>query len=398
MAIEPLILLNGTTADANQVMALFNEIYSNITDVNIASGAGITFSKLDPATVASVSTVQTLSNKTFSDNIVWKSGTAFTGTLDHINTAARVYSFPDSTGNVPSLPTTATTETGSGAIVRAISPTLTTPTIASFINAQHNHQNAVGGGVLDATAINSGILPVIRGGTGVALSTGSTSVVLSASPTLSGTIGGNLTWSGTQTFLNNMYVGALVNDNYIATAGGAGININISGTNKVQIASGVVNLNAVNLVPIGVTGTQDIGAILNKWRDGYFARDMFIDRTLTLSNVASPETLVPAVTGTNNIGSASLAFANYYMTTRLIYATSTGRYIDFSPSSLQITAESGVSFSTLSVAPAASVSATASNIFITGQPSGGGANTLYTVNVGVANSGGAGQRVLTIAN
>lgn len=35
MAIEPLILLNGTTADANEVMALFNEIYGNIDETNV---------------------------------------------------------------------------------------------------------------------------------------------------------------------------------------------------------------------------------------------------------------------------------------------------------------------------------------------------------------------------
>lgn len=50
MAIEPLILLNGTTADANDVMALFNEIYSNIANNNIAANAGIAFSKLQALT------------------------------------------------------------------------------------------------------------------------------------------------------------------------------------------------------------------------------------------------------------------------------------------------------------------------------------------------------------
>ena len=35
MATEPLILLNGTLADANEVMALFNEIYTNIDQTNV---------------------------------------------------------------------------------------------------------------------------------------------------------------------------------------------------------------------------------------------------------------------------------------------------------------------------------------------------------------------------
>lgn len=99
-------------------------------------------------------------------NYAWKSGTNFTGTLDHANTAARVYSFPDADGFVPALPTTATTETGTGAVVRANSPTVVTPTIANFTNAQHDHQNAAGGGALDAAAISTGVLTVPRGGRG----------------------------------------------------------------------------------------------------------------------------------------------------------------------------------------------------------------------------------------
>lgn len=44
--------------------------------------------------------------------------------------------------------------------------TFTTPTIASFTNAQHNHQSAAGGGALDANAIQSGILGRERLGAG----------------------------------------------------------------------------------------------------------------------------------------------------------------------------------------------------------------------------------------
>lgn len=64
------------------------------------------------------------------------------------------------------------------------SKTLTTPTIASFINATHNHLNAAGGGTLDAAAIASGVLPVVRGGTGVTTVTGSGDLVLNTSPTI----------------------------------------------------------------------------------------------------------------------------------------------------------------------------------------------------------------------
>lgn len=47
-------------------------------------------------------------------------------------------------------------ETGSGALVFGTSPTIVTPTIASFVNATHNHQSAAGGGALDAAAVTTG--------------------------------------------------------------------------------------------------------------------------------------------------------------------------------------------------------------------------------------------------
>jgi hypothetical protein len=43
-----------------------------------------------------------------------------------------------------------TNPTGTGAAVFGTSPTLVTPTVGSFINAQHSHANAAGGGTLNA--------------------------------------------------------------------------------------------------------------------------------------------------------------------------------------------------------------------------------------------------------
>jgi len=62
--------------------------------------------------------------------------------------------------------------TGSGSIVLATSPTIVTPTIASFANATHTHQNAAGGGALSTAALTSGTLGVDRGGTGANTLTG----------------------------------------------------------------------------------------------------------------------------------------------------------------------------------------------------------------------------------
>lgn len=47
-----------------------------------------------------------------------------------------------------------TDETGTGSAVFATSPTITTPTIASFTNATHDHTNAAGGGTLGTGAVS----------------------------------------------------------------------------------------------------------------------------------------------------------------------------------------------------------------------------------------------------
>lgn len=64
-----------------------------------------------------------------------------------------------------------TDETGSGAVVLGTSPTIVTPTIGSFVNANHGHQDAAGGGQLVATSVfASGTVPTARLGSGSATS------------------------------------------------------------------------------------------------------------------------------------------------------------------------------------------------------------------------------------
>lgn len=64
----PVVLLNGQTADANEVMADFNEIYSNIDQTNIASSAKTGTGRIVLDTAPTISSL-TLSNPTITGNI-----------------------------------------------------------------------------------------------------------------------------------------------------------------------------------------------------------------------------------------------------------------------------------------------------------------------------------------
>lgn len=102
-----------------------------------------------------------------------------------------------STGITGTLPvanggTGTTTSTGSGSVVLSTSPTLTTPTINSATLVTPNLGTPSAGTLTNATGLpivagTTGTLSVARGGTGVTTSTGTGNVVLSASPTFSGT-------------------------------------------------------------------------------------------------------------------------------------------------------------------------------------------------------------------
>ena len=137
---------------------------------------------------------------------------------------------------------------------------------------------------LDAAKIDHGTLPVVRGGTGVTSSTGSGNLVLSAGPTLSGTItGGTFSGSGSGlTSLNatNISSGTLSNDRLSSKTGSGNIVMSASPTLSGTITggtfsgthtgdgSGLSSLNAGNIssgtVPVsrGGTGTNTLNNLI----------------------------------------------------------------------------------------------------------------------------------------
>ena len=122
--------------------------------------------------------------------------------------------------------------TGTGSVVLSASPTLTGTVTAATVSA--TTLTGAGSGItsLDMGNAGSGTLAVARGGTGVTSSTGTGSVVLSANPTLTGTVTAgtfsgsaasltsfptlNQNTTGTATYANNLYGN---NDALIYTGG-----------------------------------------------------------------------------------------------------------------------------------------------------------------------------------
>lgn len=95
-----------------------------------------------------------------------------TGLLRVATTTGVLTSLTDSAGIAANIGD----ETGTGVMVFGTSPTIVTPTIASFANANHNHTNSAGGGTLaeaalaltdittnDASASKHGFLPKLSG-------------------------------------------------------------------------------------------------------------------------------------------------------------------------------------------------------------------------------------------
>lgn len=93
--------------------------------------------------------------------------TTATQTLTNKTLTAPVISTIVNTGTL-TLPTSTDTLVGRATTDTLTNKTLTTPTIGSFANATHTHQDAAGGGTLNAAAIAAGTVDTARLGSGSA--------------------------------------------------------------------------------------------------------------------------------------------------------------------------------------------------------------------------------------
>jgi hypothetical protein len=127
--------------------------------------------------------------------------------LADLSAAMRTFLTTPSSANLAAL---VTDETGSGLLVFATSPTLTTPTIADFTNAQHDHLDADDGGTLTIPAVQATQTDVFFGrdtvgaGAGEEITVAAAKTLLNLAGTNTGdqtiTLTGDVTGSGTGSF------------------------------------------------------------------------------------------------------------------------------------------------------------------------------------------------------
>ena len=178
-------------------------------------------------------------------------GTPTSGTLTNCT------GVPIDGGTTGTLPvsrggTGVTSSTGSGSVVLSSSPTLSSPTFTSPVLGTPTSgtlTNCIG---LPIDGGTTGTLPVARGGTGVTSSTGSGSTVLSASPTFTGTVSGAAaSFSGNMAF-NSGFGSAAVAYGcraWVSFNSSGGINASGNVSSVTQNTTGDYTVNFTNAMP-----------------------------------------------------------------------------------------------------------------------------------------------------
>jgi len=223
-----------------------------LTGVNLASQVTGTLPIANGGTGSTSTTFVNLASNVTGTLPVANGGTGSTSTT-FVNLASNV------TGTLPVANggTGGTTSTGSGAVVLASSPTLITPALGTPASGNFGsgtftwptfNQNTTG-----TAAGLSATLAVASGGTGVTTSTGTGSVVLSASPTLTGTPIAPTAANGTST--TQVATTAYVQNSISAiSAGVTSFSAGTTGLTPSTGTSGNVTLSGTLAVANGGTG------------------------------------------------------------------------------------------------------------------------------------------------
>lgn len=196
--------------------------------------------------------------------------------------------------------------TGTTNVVFSGSPIIVTPTIASFVNATHNHTNAAAGGQITDAALSAAVT-VPKGGTGVA--------TLAAHGVVLGQGASNVAVSGAgvagQCLTSN---GASSDPTFQACGAGGGANLNLSNLSSVSI-------NTTLLAQAGVS----LGAAATPFTDLYLVGAGTYGTTsihFSGTPTAARSVTTPDVSGVMLVG-AALTSGN------AVAADSTGNVVDF---------------------------------------------------------------------
>jgi len=257
--------VNNTTPDAALTVTGTANISGNvaiggglITSTNNAFQANATFSdRITVPNFATFSNSITVTNTATFSNTITVSGNVIFGTTritanGGVGTAGQVLTSGAGTGNVYWSSAAAGTITniasGDGLTGGPITSTGTLSVRAgSGIIANSS------GLFVNATAIAVGTLPITRGGTGTSTATGTGSVVLSASPSFTGSINAQTLNVGNTNISGNLNLDGYANIVSTANVGGA---VNLRSTLAVNGAVTIVNTMAVGNTTL--TGTLSV--------------------------------------------------------------------------------------------------------------------------------------------
>lgn len=209
--------------------------------------------------------------------------------------------------------------TGSGAVVGATSPTLVTPTIASLTNAQHTHANAAGGGQLTIAAFSS--------------STGTGAVVAGTSPTIATpaltlrTQADNTAIVANSPYRNTgdgkLYIGAAdgSQNREIFVAGESGPISPING-GRGLVGSGANVASAAAIVPTGnlfhLTGTTNVTSITSTGINAGTVITIIFDDVLTFTDGSNLKLAGNFVTTADDTITLQFDGTNWYEMSRSI--------------------------------------------------------------------------------